>query len=267
MNIGILDCKVGSTFIEEVERYRERGYDVINAGALDTPRKNYDILASTWTQLSARRLGNVCCRAVVVKDNDEPFNVIHQKTVEQLKIPVQLINNWGISTRVAWNLEQIARYAPDLKNILIIADTPSHDAIAKEFSSDDVFCEKCPVKDGQLTRRTLLEYDVVIVHLSKNDFSKQWFDQFLKQGIAQRLLISTTRGALFSAAAMNVAVMNGTPQTAVLDWVWQRDGLANHLISDNRIVLTNHTSYQSPQSRRELTDVTIEAVEKLKAQL
>lgn len=272
MNIGILDCKVGGQYIEEIDRYRERGFDVINAGALDRPKKAYDILASTWTQLSAKRLKNVGCRAVVVKDNDEPFNVIRQETIDEIKklrgeLPVQLIENWGISTRVEWNIAQIARYAPTLESLMIIADTPSHDEIAKSFS-DKVYVEYTGVTpNGLLETFNHTCYDVVIVHLSKDDFTQHWFDGLLRLRIAKQLLISTTRGALMSAKALNIAVANHTPETAVLDWAWQQDQITPRLIAEKRIVLTGHTSYRSAQSKRELTNVTIAAVDKVAATL
>jgi hypothetical protein len=260
MNVGILDCKVGSYFLEDVARYKERGYDVINAGALDRPSKRYDVLAATWTRLSAKRLANVGCHAVVVKDNDEPFNVIQQKTIDALNMRVQLIDNWGISTRVAWNLSQIERYAPQLDSLLMIAATPSHDAIAKRFFASGVFLDYR--KASEIQDRQREAYDAVIVHLSKDDFAQHWFDQFLKKRIAHDLLISTTRGPLMSAKALNVAVQNRTPETAVLDWCWQERQLDTQLIADKRIVLTQHTSYRSADAQRELTDVTIAAVER-----
>jgi len=267
MNIGILDTKVAGKFIEDVERYKERGFDIINATALDRPTKQYDIVASTWTQLSDKRLRNINCKAVVVKDNDEPFNVIKQDTIDRLSVSVQLIDNWGISTRVAWNLKQIQLYAPEADNALLVAETPSHDAIARELVKAGLHVQKCPVKFLRLTNRKRFKYDVVIVHLSKDDFTKYWFDQFLNERIASQLLISTTRGAIFSAKAMNIAVTNQTPQTAVLDWAWEREKLDSNLIASNRIILTEHTSYQSDQSRSELTDVTIAAVDILAKKL
>jgi hypothetical protein len=252
--------------IEEIARYKERGWDVINAGALDRPTKCYDVLAATWTQLSLKRLKSVGCRAVVVKDNDEPFNVIQQATIDGLNVKVQLIDDWGISTRVAWNLAQITRYAPELRSLLIIANTPSHDAINAVFTGNDShnLAVQC---DYGLKNRTRLDYDVVIVHLAKKDFEQKWFDDFLRAKLCRQLLISTTRGALFSAKALNVAVMNHAPETVVLDWAWEQEKLDSQLIADKRIVLTNHTSYRSADSKRELTDVTIAAVDKLIAAL
>jgi len=256
--VGILDCKVNGDFIEETERYKERGWHVINARHLDAPSTSYDVLAATWTQLSEKRLNNVGCQAVVVKDNDEPFNVIQQITIDALGVRVQLIDNWGISTRLNWNVSQIAQHANNPTSIWICANTPSHDAIAKLFTCEQIHC------DYGLEKRTRDKYDVVIVHLAKADFEPHWFDQFLRAGVAQQLLISTTRGPIMSAKALNMAVvMNHAPEIAVLDWAWQE----RQLIKDKRIVLTGHTSYRSANSRRELTDVTIKAVDKMLATL
>jgi hypothetical protein len=257
----MLDCKVSGKVIEEVERYRERGWEIITSRALDRPTKQYDILATTFTQLSEKRLRNVGCRRVVVKDNDEPWNVIKPETVSALGVKIQLIEDWGIATRVAWNLAQVTRYAPDFKSIYIIANTPSHDAlIARLTMSSDVAIDY-GLKVQERKQRN--HYDVVIVHMSKDDFTKGWLDPLLQSGFAQKLLISTTRGPLYSAKVLNVCVRNKTPEVAVLDWTWQEEELDPQLIRDRHIVMTRHTSYQSEESRRELTDVTIRAVEKM----
>lgn len=258
MNIGILDCKLRGSYIEEVERYQEEGFSVINAGALDKPRRAFDILASTWTLLSEKRLKNVGCRGVVVKDNDEPWNVIKTETIQKLSLPIKLIADWGVSTRVAWNCAQISQFAPDAKRVAIIADTPSHRTL-----TDVLLKEGLAVLLGKDALDSVSDADVIIVHLGKKDFTRYWFDQFLASLKGTTLLISTTRGPLFSAEALNSAIAKGALKHAVLDWAWQE----HLLLSDERITLTNHSSYRSAESKRELTQVTIAAVKELAASL
>lgn len=264
--VGCLDCKVDGGYIENVDDYRAKGWQIINSAHLDKPKQKYDVLVTTWTQLNRKRLEAVKCRAVVIRDNDEPDNVCHPAELAQMGIPFYLIDNWGISTRVAWNWQQIADHKPNARKITIIANTPSHDAMTQIWREKlmlDVSYPNVPktAKLPQLITR-LGETDVLIVHLGKLDFPRYWLDPLFKSLKKSALFISTTRGALYSANEINHQLQN-RGLIAVLDWAWQEEAIEPHA----NLHLTHHASYKSEQARNELTQVTtasiLKAVENL----
>lgn len=272
--VGMLDTKVDGGYIENVDTYREQGWRIINSAHLDKPDQKFDILVTTWTQLSEKRLLNVGCKAIVIRDNDEPDNVINVEVTKKMDIPFFLIDNWGISTRVAWNQKQITEKfinpkAPKLEwaslVITIIGNTPSHDAMAKEWREMGATVYY-PFVPKTLNTRDLIialnQSDVLIAHLGKKDFGKYYLDslfQFLPKGA---LFISTTRGPLYSANRLNHQVSE-RGLIAVLDWAWEEEKLNAH----SNLHLTHHQSYKSEQAKNELTAVTVEATHKAIAYL
>lgn len=258
-SVGCLDCKVDGGYIELVDQYKERGWHIINSAHLDRPTQNFDILVTTWTQLNRKRLEAVQCRAVVIRDNDEPDNVLDVNVVKEMGIPYYLIDNWGIQTRVAWNQKQIELYKPDVQVITIIGNTPSHDAMATQWRTMQTTVHY-PNMPKTLNLNTLLgqlaQSDVVIAHLGKKDFPKFWLDPIFSSFPVDTLFISTTRGALYSANKMNYQVQERR-MTAVLDWAWEEEKLTPH----PNLHLTHHQSYKSEQARAELTAVTTKSIE------
>lgn len=266
MKVGILDTKVNGQTIDDIELYRLKGYDVINASHVDAG-KQFDILVSTWTRLNEKRLKACKVRAVVIKDNDEPGNVVDVDVLKRLNIPYGLIGLWGISTRVEWNMKQIKTYMPDAENVTMIANSPSHDALATVLTkqSVNVYYPFVPANTDKGGETVLIEKlrrsDVVIVHLGKDDYKRYWLDTYLPHFKRNSLMISTTRGPIYSADALNTAVIKNKV-TAVLDWAWDED----HLVKQN-IIHTGHSSYRSEQSGHELALEVVKAVEKIKKKL
>lgn len=266
MRIGILDTKVNGQPIDDVELYKLKGYEIINSAHLDAGKK-FDIVASTWTRLNEKRLKLCGIKGVVIKDNDEPGNVVDVDVLERMKIPYGLIGLWGISTRVDWNLHVIDEHCPlprYPKNVVMIAETPSHDALKPELErrGAKVHYPWPPSKCDHATAAKLAEIaDVLIVHLGKDDYYQYWLDPVLPYLQKDSLLISTTRGPIYSAQELNRAVKRGV--TAVLDWAWEED----KLIKSSRIIHTGHSSYRSAQSGRELAQEVITAVERMRRKL
>lgn len=278
--VGVLDCKVDGGFIENIAKYKEHGYDIITSRDLDKPTKSYDVLAVTWTRLNEKRLRNVNCRAVVVKDNDEPDNVCDPEVLKRLGIPYYLIENWGISTRVAWNLKmmyerRLAGFVHpegEIANctITMIANTPSHDAIRDALIEKHhanalgrVYYPMTPKgTDAQTIANCIKQSDVVIVHLGKMDFGKGWLDAYLPYFVEGALFISTTRGPLYSANILNPCVRERR-LIAVLDWAWEEEKLLPH----PNLHLTRHQSYKSEQAKAELTTVTHTAIQRALGEL
>jgi phosphoglycerate dehydrogenase-like enzyme len=104
--------------------------------------------------------------------------------------------------------------------------------------------------------------DVVITHLGKEDFPRYWLDQYLPYFKQRALYISTTRGPLYHATALNTAVRKNEI-TAVLDWAWEEDKLIEH----ERIIHTGHSSYRSEHSGIELAQEVIRSVEVMRKEL
>lgn len=263
--VGVLDCKVDGGFIENIAEYKEHGYDIITSRDLDKPTKSYDVLAVTWTRLNEKRLRNVNCKAVVVKDNDEPDNVCDPNALQRMNIPYYLIENWGISTRVAWNFQQIKTYAPNARIVTMIANTPSHNAMQREWYPlfERVHYPITPKGTVPSAVEMAVRYaDVVIVHLGKQDFPKGWLDSYLPYFREGALFISTTRGPLYSANILNPCVRERR-LGAVLDWAWEEEKLLPH----PNLHLTRHQSYKSEQAKAELTTVTHTAIQRALGEL
>jgi len=261
--VGCLDCKVDGGNIELVDQYKARGWDIINSAHLDKAKGHYDVLVTTWTQLNEKRLKNVGTRAIVIRDNDEPDNVLDPAVVARMGIPFYLIDNWGISTRVAWNEKMIMENTGGkelwAQTITIIGNTPSHDAMAQRWRSLNAivhypFMPKTGNINDLLTN--LPNSDVVIAHLGKKDFGKFWMDPMFAYMQTNALFISTTRGPLYSAAKINHQIKE-RGMTAVLDWAWEEEKLLAH----SRLLLTHHQSYKSELARSELTAVTTKAID------
>lgn len=274
--VGCLDCKVDNGYIELIDQYKARGWEIINSAHLDKAKGQYDILVTTWTQLNQKRLEAVQCRAIVIRDNDEPDNVLDVNVVNKMGIPFYLIDNWGISTRVAWNENMIIRYAVTAPpgqiydafsklTITIIANTPSHDAMAAQWRQLGATVHY-PNLPKTVNLNNLLENikvsNVVIVHLGKKDFAKFWLDSIFNSVAVDTLFISTTRGPLYSAYEMNYQIAKWR-MTAVLDWAWEEEKLLAH----SNLHLTHHQSYKSELARVELTAVTTKAIEHALAEL
>jgi hypothetical protein len=268
MKIGILDTKVNGQQIDNVELYRQRGYEIINSKHIDDG-KHFDIVASTWTRLNEKRIKLAKIKGIVIKDNDEPGNVVDVSLLERLKIPYGLIGLWGISTRVAWNMNKIAIYKPEAEwknlDVLMIANTPSHDALKGELMrlQANVTYPVTPANtDHGEVAKMVSKADVVIVHLGLDDYHRYWLDPALPYFRKNSLMISTTRGPIYSAQELNRAVEQ-RKITAVLDWAWEED----KLIRSEKIIHTGHTSYRSEQSGTELAQEVIKAVEKMRKKL
>lgn len=269
MKVGILDTKVSGQQIDDVELYRQKGYEIINSAHLDRGLQ-FDIVASTWTRINAKRLAKCKIKGVVIKDNDEPGNVVDVELLKNLKIPYGLIGLWGINTRVKWNLEQIRLNSKlqEGNRVVMIADSPSHDALKPQFEirkmgTLSVTPKEVAETEGQERLKMFLSVaDVVIVHLGKDDYKRYWLDEYLPHFKKDALMISTTRGPIYSAVALNKAVMKQRV-TAVLDWAWEED----KLIASNKIIHTGHTSYRSEQSGTELAQEVIKSVEKMKRKI
>jgi len=282
--VGILDTKAMGRNIEEVGRYHALGFETINSADLDRPTDHFDILVSTWTRLNAKRLKAVGCKGVIIKDNDEPDNVVDPALLQELGIPYGLIDNWGINTRLRWNIQQIDTYISKWHNysantrcVTIVGSTVSHDAI-RDALEERGWKVNYPIlpkyhlrgDDGSYSdslARMFAKSDVVITHLGKLDFPRFWLDDYLPHFADHSLWISTTRGPLYSAPAV-LSALSERHLTAVLDWVWDEERLSPDGISyADGIHYTKHSSYKSAESARELTDVVIAAVAKMKETL
>lgn len=271
LSVGILDTKVNGQAIDDIDLYRERGYQIINSGHLDKGGKHFDIVATTWTRLNEKRIKRAGIKGIVVKDNDEPDNVVSVDDLRRLGVPYGLIGLWGINTRVRWNMGVIDQYAGGVKgkHILMVANTPSHDHLEIKMYEKGAARVNYPYVPNSIAGKEetsmalmFLNSDIVIVHLGKEDFPRYWLDQYMPQFKKGALFISTTRGPLYTAKALNAAVSK-KGVTAVLDWAWQGAKLIEH----DRIVHTGHSSYRSEESGRELSEEVITAVEKMKKRL
>lgn len=269
MKIGILDTKVGGSQIDDINLYMAKGYEIINAGHLDRGNK-FDIVASTWTRVTEKRIKACKIKGVVIKDNDEPGNVVDVATLERLKVPYGLIGLWGINTRVNWNLKHILDFTASKHNlgnldVLMIANTPSHDAIKPELEKRGatvVYPVTPATHSHDEVAKLVAKADVIIVHLGKDDYHRYWLDPVLPYFRKGALMISTTRGPIYSADVFNKAV-KGRGLTAVLDWAWDEE----RLIKSDKIIHTGHSSYRSKESGTELAAEVIKAVEKMKRKL
>lgn len=256
LRVGILDTKAGSYAMENAKAYKEHGYKVISKAQLD--REQFDIVATMWTPVTSALS---YLKAVVVKDGDEPENVVNLSECKRYSVAVEPVGNWGISTRVAWNSQWLA----DRERIAIVAQTPTHDVLSKALCIEGkaVSYPLSPIVASYSKIIVAVQQaDAVVVHLGKRDYRRFWLDWILPAMKQDSLLIPTTRGALYSADALNRAVRSKAPSRAVLDWAWQEEQLDPVLLESGAIKLTEHTSYRSDQSREELTKATIEAVER-----
>lgn len=258
-NVGILDTKVGNYYLEDVEEYEKRGFKILNAKMIDNMKEDFDVIAVMWTRINEKRIKNLNPKVLVIKDSDEPENVTDVDMLRSMDIPYELIDLWGISTRVAWNIEHIKTYSNG-KTVTIIADSPTHVELTKSLQElgYKVFYPLLP-KKNQMHEFTqaLAESDCVITHLGKDEYPRFWLDNlfaYFKEGTT---LISTTRGPLYSARWLKWALDTNHVKTAVLDWIWDKE----NLLPNEKIIFTNHISYQSDQSRKELTNVVLQSIE------
>jgi hypothetical protein len=264
MRVGILDTKVKGQSIDNINLYKQMGYEIINSSHLDQGKK-FDIVASTWTRLNEKRIKLSGIKGVVIKDNDEPGNVVDVDLLKSLNVPYKLIGLWGIDTRVRWNSEQIKKYKPTANKILMIANSPSHDAltIKMEVAGVMVWYPITPATHSyEQVAAILPDVDVIIVHLGKDDYHRYWLDPVLPYFKKNSLMISTTRGPIYSAQELNRAIEKNKI-TAVLDWAWEED----KLIKSDKIIHTGHSSYRSEESGTELSIEVVKSVEAMKRKL
>jgi hypothetical protein len=252
MRVVILDCQKDN---DDTEQYTVRGwevakhhYDVVN---------DVDIVCHLWTALSLDWLYQHHVKTIVCRDFDEPDNIL---PMSSLKIPVKLVDGWGDDARKAYHLKHILSTGE--KNVALVGPNPTWpgvvQALAEQSVTATVFNTTKEFEDADISQIKLFDF-----HLGKKEFPRYWLDNLFVSMPLGSTIISTTRGALYSANGLEDAYDSGHIQHAILDWLWQE----RQLRGNDWITNTKHTSYRSPITRQQLTRRTIEVIEEAISEL
>lgn len=252
MRVVILDAIETN---EDLNAYRELGYEIYSHHY--KVKGDADIVSNLWSYLPVKWFQDHNVSAVACRDFDEPDNVLPTEDLEKFGIELALVDDWGHERRVEYHLSHIAHKSPSDGAVLLVSGGVTFDLLEDVLKTKGYTVYRSePVHMAAAS--LIKECSTVDCHIGKRELPRFFLDGLLPHMRHGTTVISTTRGPLYRAEVFRKALDLGIVDKAILDWQWGK-------LSHPNLVDTKHTSYKSPLSRKQLTEVTIDAVNRLAA--